>query len=61
MDSFHGSHFTQQHFYLIFYSKLANNTLVYTAIDRTYPNTDRAVGPVFKPPLDASLSIHRPF
>ena len=31
MDSFHGSLFTQEHFYLVFYSILANNILVYTA------------------------------
>lgn len=30
-DSFHGPIFTQQHFYLVFYSTLAHNTLVYTA------------------------------
>ncbi len=31
MDSFHGSLFKQVHFYLVFYSKYANNILVYDA------------------------------
>ena len=31
MDSFHGLLFTQRHFNLVFHSKLANNSLVYTA------------------------------
>jgi hypothetical protein len=31
MDSFHGSLFTQGHFNLVFYSKFANNILVFSA------------------------------
>lgn len=31
MDSFHSSLFTQWHFYLVFYSKFAENILVFTA------------------------------
>ena len=31
MDSFHGPLFTHVHIYLVFYSKYANNILVFTA------------------------------